>query len=103
MGLSGSIEGPYLDNTGTDLVQGTGTPLVTVTDDFQGIGQCAGIHTDHQDDDWILYTAVESSIPALPTGETRYVLMLNRIGYDENGWPSPVIEATIGYNYPRFD
>ncbi len=55
------------------------------------------------DNDWILYTAIESSIPTLPTGESRFVLMLNRINYDENGWPSEVIEAHIGYNYPRFD
>lgn len=103
MGLSGNIEGPYLDNAGTDLVQSSGTPLVTVTDDFQSIGQCAGIQTDNQDNDWILYTAVESAIPALPTGESRYVLMLNRIGYDGNGWPAQVIEASIGYNYPRFE
>jgi len=103
LGVSGNIEGPYLDISGTDLTQGTGTPLVTVTEDFQAIGQCAGIHTDQQGEDWILYTAVEASIPALPTGDTRYVLMLNRITYDENGWPAGAIEAAIGYNYPRFN
>ncbi len=103
MGISGDIEGPYLDNSGTSLVQGSGTPLVTITDDFREIGQCAGIHIDHQDDEWILYTAVESSLPTLPTGETRYVLMLNRIEYDDNGWPARPIEAAIGYVYPRFD
>ena len=103
MGLSGNVEGPYLDNTGTDLTMGTGTTLVTISDDFQEIGQCAGIQTDKQGKDWILYTAIESSIPALPTGESRFVLMLNRINYDDNGWPSEVIEARVGYNYPRFD
>ncbi len=97
------MEGPYLDNTGTDLTTGTGTTLVTISDDFQEIGQCAGIQTDKQGKDWILYTAIESSIPALPTGESRFVLMLNRINYDDNGWPSEVIEARVGYNYPRFD
>lgn len=102
MGLAANIEGPYLDNTGADLVQGNGTPLVAISEDFVGIGQCAGIQTDNQENDWILYTAMESSIPALPTGETRYVLMLNRIIYDEIGWPSRPIEASIGYVYPRF-
>jgi arabinan endo-1,5-alpha-L-arabinosidase len=102
MGIASAIEGPYLDNSGSDLVQGTGTPLVTITNDFQEIGQCAGIQTDNQNNDWILYTAVESLIPVLPTGDTRFVLMLNRITYDGNGWPTQAIEATIGYNYPRF-
>ncbi len=46
MGVSGNVEGPYLDNTGTDLITGTGTTLVTITDDFQEIGQCAGIQID---------------------------------------------------------
>lgn len=103
MGLSGNVEGPYLDNTGTDLITGAGTPLVTVTDDFQEIGQCASIQVDKAGAEWILYTAIEASIPALPTGESRFVLMLNRISYTEDGWPSEVIEARIGYNYPRFD
>jgi arabinan endo-1,5-alpha-L-arabinosidase len=103
MGLSGNVEGPYVDNSGTDLISGAGTPLVSVTGDFQGIGQCAGIHVDKEGSDWILYTAIESSIPTLPTGESRFVLMLNRINYTAEGWPSEVIEARIGYNYPRFD
>jgi arabinan endo-1,5-alpha-L-arabinosidase len=103
MGLASDIEGPYLDNTGSNLIDGSGTPLVTGGSDFEAIGQCAGIQADNSGNDWILYTATESSIPSLPTGESRFVLMLNRINYDSNGWPSGTIEATIGYNYPRFD
>jgi arabinan endo-1,5-alpha-L-arabinosidase len=103
MGVATNIEGPYLDNSGNDLVNGTGTPLVTGSEDFEELGQCAGIQTDALDNEWILYTAIEASIPTLPTGEARYVLMLNRITYDNSGWPAPVIEATIGYNYPRFN
>jgi arabinan endo-1,5-alpha-L-arabinosidase len=103
LGVASNIEGPYLDNTGADLLQGAGTPLVTSTEDFQALGQCSGIQTDAHDNEWILYTAIEASIPTLPTGEARYVLMLNRITYDDNGWPAKPVEATIGYNYPRFN
>lgn len=102
MGKASDIEGPYYDNTGTDLLLSNGTLLVVPTDDFQQLGQVAGIHADFQDNDWILYTAMEAGIPTLPTGGDRYVMLLNRINYDTNGFPSAVIEAIAGYCYPRF-
>ncbi|MBN1791148.1 MAG: family 43 glycosylhydrolase [Bacteroidales bacterium] len=102
IGQADNIQGPYLDNTGTDLIQGPGTPLVMPTDEFQQLGQVAGIHSDYLDNDWILYTAVETTIPTLPTGDARYVLMLNQIHFNANGWPSLIIEARSGFCSPRF-
>jgi arabinan endo-1,5-alpha-L-arabinosidase len=102
MAQASVIEGPFTDQGGTDMTQGGGTTLVTLGSDFQKMGQCAGIQTDKKGNDWILYTAVTSEIPTLPTGEDRFVLMLNRISYDAGNWPTAAIEAKSGYTYPRF-
>ena len=102
MGKATSIEGPYLDQAGVDLIQSAGTPLVVTSEDFLQLGEVSGIQQDYQDEDWILYTAIETKMPTLSTGLDRYVLLLNRITYDGNGWPAETIEARSGYCYPRY-
>jgi hypothetical protein len=102
MAQSQSIEGPYKNKSGISLTDIDGEPVVRPSDDFTNLGQVAGIQTDGEGYDWILYTAVDSKIPDLPTGESRFVLMLNRISADAEGWPSSVIEAKSGYFSPRF-
>jgi arabinan endo-1,5-alpha-L-arabinosidase len=102
IGKATSIEGPYLDQAGVDLVQSAGTPLVLPTEDFLQLGEVSGIQQDYQDEDWILYTAIEAEMPSLPTGLDRYVLLLNKVTYDGNGWPAATIEARSGYCYPRY-
>jgi arabinan endo-1,5-alpha-L-arabinosidase len=100
---SGNIEGPYADKSGSALTEGgIGEVVVSPGADFSVIGQVSGIQMDNEDNDWLLYTAVDSEIPQLPTGESRYVLMLNRLPIGDDGWPSEVVTAESGYFSPRF-
>lgn len=100
---STGVEGPYADRSGGLLTEsGTGDIVVSPGADFSTIGQIAGIQQDKQGDDWILFTAVDAEIPLLPTGESRYVLMLNRLPLGDDGWPTEVITAEPGYFSPRF-
>jgi arabinan endo-1,5-alpha-L-arabinosidase len=103
MGKSASIEGPYVNKDGAALIGNDGANLVIPTDEYSELGQVAGVQSDAAGNDWIIYTAVESKHPELTTGASRYVLMLNQIKTDQDGWPAEQIQAKSGYVTPRFE
>lgn len=84
------ITGPYLDKSGTDIsTLGVRGSLFLEGDGvkFVGTGHNAEIVVDDNGDEWFLYHAVEISNPYLPGGATRRPLMLDKILWDNDGWP----------------
>lgn len=100
---STDITGPYVNKSGASLVEEGGEPIVIPTGEYGELGQVAGVQVDKAGNDWILYTAVDTEIPDLPTGERRFVLMLNQPQLDDQGWPVQPVEARSGYFTPRFE
>jgi arabinan endo-1,5-alpha-L-arabinosidase len=101
---SSAVNGPYLDKNGNDIINGNGTDLV-ITKTGSNLGtpsQVGGIFTDYADIDWIIYQVTDANKPVLSTGSERHPIMLNRITWDSEGWPSSVIEATEGWQKPKF-
>lgn len=96
MARSTSITGPYLDKNGTDItVQGVPATLFLKGDGikFVGPGHNAEIVVDDNGDEWFIYHAVELENPYLPGGATRRPLMLDKIKWDDEGWP--YLEGTV--------
>jgi arabinan endo-1,5-alpha-L-arabinosidase len=104
MAMAQDIRGPYLDKEGNDIVNGNGTDLLVGNSDGGMISpaQTGGIFTDYMDKEWILYQITDSDIPSLSTGGERHPLMLNRLDWDEQGWPVSAIPGTKGWNQPKF-
>jgi len=104
MARATAITGPYLDKDGNSILDGTGTELVagdpgSVYDSPSGTG---GIFTDFEGKDWIVYQVTETDKPLLAAGGERHPMMLNRIDWDEEGWPELVILAGEGWQKPKF-
>lgn len=104
VGQASNIKGPYLDKDGNDLMTSQGTLLVSGNTDggYEAPGHVGGIFTDGEDKEWILFQATDISKPTLSSGTSRRPLMLNRIDWDENGWPAVVINVKGGWNTPKF-
>ncbi len=101
---STNIDGPYLDKNGNDILSGNGTELIS-SDPAKNINspsQVGGIFTDFEEKDWIIYQVTDNDKPNLSTGTPRRPLMLNRIEWDEEGWPVTIIEAAEGWQKPKF-
>ncbi|MDF1573373.1 MAG: family 43 glycosylhydrolase [Bacteroidales bacterium] len=87
---SANIKGPYLDKEGRDIsVQGVPATLFLKGDGirFVGPGHNGEIIVDDNGDEWFLYHAIEKDNPYLPGGATRRPLMLDKIKWDDEGWP----------------
>lgn len=99
-----NILGPYLDKNGNDVLSGNGTDLILskTGSDFMAPSQVGGIFTDYENREWILYQVTDVNKPILSTGAERHPMMLNRISWDEDGWPAAIIEATKGWQKPKF-
>ncbi|MCK4748347.1 MAG: family 43 glycosylhydrolase, partial [Bacteroidales bacterium] len=90
MARSDHIKGPYLDKDGTDIAtQGVPGTLLLKGDGikFVGPGHNAEIIVDDSGDEWLLYHAVELENPYLSGGATRRPLMLDKLHWDDEGWP----------------
>lgn len=104
MARSNIITGPYLDQNGSSIVDGAGTELVTgdpesVYDSPSSIG---GVFSDFEGKDWIVYQVTETNKPFLAAGGERHPMMLNRIDWNEGGWPEVVIMAMGGWQKPKY-
>lgn len=86
VGRADSIEGPYYDKDGKDILHSSGTLLLAGGDRFVGPGHNA-IVTDEAGQDWIIYHAVDKNTPWIGSGTTRRPLMLDQIIW-EAGWPT---------------
>jgi arabinan endo-1,5-alpha-L-arabinosidase len=82
---SESIQGPYLDQRGVDILASEGTMVLSKGDSFVGPGHNA-IVTDDNGTDWILYHAIDKNDPKLDSGATRRPLMMDPLIWEE-GWP----------------
>ncbi|MDA3854454.1 MAG: family 43 glycosylhydrolase [Bacteroidales bacterium] len=98
-----NIKGPYLDKQGTDIRGAGATGELTLSGDankaFVGPGHNAGIITDSEGNDWILYHAIATQQTLFEfSGVTRRPLMLDRVDWvDEwpvirNGFPSSSLQ-----------
>jgi arabinan endo-1,5-alpha-L-arabinosidase len=81
VGRSASIFGPYLDNTGRDMINNGYNVVIDKSPLFVGNGHCSEIVSDDAGSDWILYHGVDLSRPR------GRVLMLDRVRWDTDGWP----------------
>ncbi|WP_332634711.1 family 43 glycosylhydrolase [Halalkalibacter flavus] len=103
VGRAESIEGPYLDKDGNDLLDSEGTLILKGESEedsesvFVGPGHNA-IITDDEGTDWIVYHAIERDKPYLPLGATRRPLMIDPIIW-EDGWPT--IKGSIPSSEPQ--
>lgn len=102
---AGSIQGPYLDQNGSDLKDnGNGTLLLQgdVLNAYIAPGHVGGLFTDYEGSDWIFYQVTNAQVPELSSGSPRRPVMLNRIEWDDTGWPAAVIASSPGWMSPKF-
>lgn len=81
VGRSESFMGPYLNKSGLSMMDNHHEVLIHGNSRFVGTGHNAEIVSDNNNDDWILYHAVDKLKP-----EGR-VLMLDKLEWN-NAWPS---------------
>ena len=92
VGRSATLTGEFLDRNGKKMTEGNATDVMVSADgdEFYGPGHNGEIFTDSTGQDYILYHCHKDIIdPAKPENvdtKKRY-LMLQRIFWDENGWP----------------
>ncbi|KYG27709.1 family 43 glycosylhydrolase [Alkalihalobacillus trypoxylicola] len=85
VGKADSLEGPYFDQSGNDLLYSSGTVILAGGDQFKGPGHNAVV-TDEAGQDWMIYHAIDADNPWVDGGITRRPLMMDRIIW-EDGWP----------------
>ncbi|MBR1789871.1 MAG: family 43 glycosylhydrolase [Bacteroidaceae bacterium] len=82
VGRSTNLMGPYMSKSGQLLTSNGYTVLISRNTHWVGPGHNSEIITDDEGQDWILYHAYDAS------DDTRgRVLMLDRLHWDEQGWP----------------
>ena len=79
-GRSDKVTGPYVDASGTPLMQGGGTVVASGNDRYPGVGHCAVVSTEEGEK--MLLHAYDR--------ETGYnaVLLVRPLVWDRDGWPS---------------
>jgi arabinan endo-1,5-alpha-L-arabinosidase len=104
LGRANNVQGPFLDKNGDSLMDGEGMLLLKANPDdiFSEIKHVGGVFEDANADIWILYQATDLEMPLLSSGADRHPMMLNKIDFDESGWPVKVFEAKGGWNHPKF-
>ncbi|WP_099159517.1 family 43 glycosylhydrolase [Virgibacillus ndiopensis] len=87
VGRSKNVEGPYVDKDGNFLINNGGTVVLQGDPNgkFAGPGHNT-IVTDDDQQDWIVYHAIDKNDPLLNSGATRRPLMLDQIDW-VNDWP----------------
>ena len=87
VGRSTNLRGPYVDKKGEDIrVRGKGTLLLQGNDIVAGPGHNAGLVTDDEGTDWLLYHGILRTQGTVSSGASRRTLMLDKITWN-NGWP----------------
>jgi len=80
VGRSENLFGPYLNKEGKPMMENNHEILIRGNERFAGTGHNSEIVSDSEDNDWMLYHAVDRQNPH------GRVLMLDRV-YWSNGWP----------------
>jgi arabinan endo-1,5-alpha-L-arabinosidase len=83
VGRSQDITGPYFDKEGTDMYFGGGTVICEGNDAWPGLGHNAVYKFDEID--YMLFHAYDAS------DEGRPKLIIEKITWDSEGWPSVVL------------
>lgn len=83
MGRAEKLEGPYLDRDGNRLLDNHFSTLIQSDERWKGTGHNSEVITDDNGDDWILYHSYDAQNP-----ESGRVTLLDRLNWDEDGWPS---------------
>lgn len=82
VGRSRSLMGPYVDKEGKDMMDNHYTTVIGKNNRFVGNGHNSEIMQDESGEDWILYHGVNVQNP------NGRVLLLDKINWGNNGWPS---------------
>ncbi len=96
VGRSQSLFGPYVDKTGKDMMDNGYSLVVSPNQRFLGNGHCSEIVQDNAGNDWIFYHGIDTKKPQ------GRVLLLDRIMWDNGGWPyveanSPTLQSKKPY------
>ncbi len=85
VGRSSSLDGVFLDKSGSKMSEGYGTVILSSVsgDRFYGPGHNGEIFTDKTGQDYILYHCHDASSTVSGSRST----LLQRIYWDEDGWP----------------
>lgn len=95
---SASLQGPFLNQDGNSILEAAnpGTTILSGNSAFDGPGHNGNIFIDSNNDYWVLYHAY-------PASESYRKLMLQKILWNESGWPYFENSApTSGGNAPVF-
>ncbi|QEC72110.1 arabinan endo-1,5-alpha-L-arabinosidase [Arachidicoccus ginsenosidivorans] len=79
VGRSKSLTGPYIDKSGTPMLEGGGSPVVTGNKRYPGVGHC-GVYT-FGGNDFIIFHGYDRE----KNGRPR--LLMEELQWDEEGWP----------------
>ena len=96
------IVGPYVDQGGQSLLEGSGTLLIESGDQLINPYNVCGIFADFREDDFLLYNVTDESKPLLESGYNRRPLVLNKLDLTSDGWFEGVIQPYIGWTGPKF-
>lgn len=79
VGRSRELDGPYVDASGTPLMQGGGTPLLATTGNFIGPGHCSILQVRRKT--YLVYHYYDRADHGIPT------LQLRPLQFNAAGWP----------------
>lgn len=101
---AGDVDGIFLDQDNQGLLDGTGTPLLTgsAEEGFVAVNHIGGVIEDANEELWIIYQATDVDVPKLSSGTERHPLLLTKLEFDEDGWPTDLLNPIDGWNYPKF-
>lgn len=86
VGRSTSLLGPYVDRMGRNLKNSAGSLVIGHGETYVGNGHNA-IVQDDAGDYWIVYHGINKNEPFLPNGATRRPMLIDKIIWDQDGWP----------------
>ena len=97
VGRSTNLKGPYSNKSGNTLSDGNYSVVISGNSTFAGPGHCSQITTDSDGSDWILYHAIDKRNSAQFSSR---MLMLDRLYWDNDGWPYVGNKATPSLTAP---
>lgn len=97
VGRSPNLKGPYINKSGNALLDGNYTVIISGNSTFAGPGHCSQITKDSDGSDWILYHAIDKRNQAQSSSR---MLMLDRLYWDNDGWPYIGNKATPSLTAP---
>ncbi len=83
---STELLGPYVDKTGRDIIHSKGSLVVGAGEQYVGVGHNA-VAIDDNGDYWLIYHGIDKDDPYLENGATKRPLMIDKIIWDNLGWP----------------